>query len=332
MADQFIGTADLTQVTTAYEALSYFKFRAQLYFDRLATVKPTNQTHVGGSVLFNIYNDLAPAITPLSETVDVTPVETTDDEVTISLNEYGNVAQTTARLRGLSYLPVQSDIANIMGFNAGLSFDSLARNVLVAGSNVFYGNASAGPRNTLTTTHTLKAVDIRNAVARLSDNEVPTLDDGMYRAFAAASVLKDLREETGGGSWRNPHEYAQPEQIWKGEIGEFEGVAFMATSRLTAGKLETANGGPGGFINGGLGGTADVFPVLIMGEQALAKTWSRTASAEIPQIVLGEVTDKLKRFVPIGWYWLGGFGRFREESLYRIEVTTSLYGTAAPTT
>lgn len=331
MADQFIGTADLTQVTTAYEALSYFKFRAQLNFDRLATIKPTNQTHVGSGVLFNIYNDLAPAITPLSETVDVTPVETTDDEVTITLNEYGNVAQTTARLRGLSYLPVQSDIANIMGFNAGLSFDSLARNVLVAGSQVFFGNAGAGPRNTLAGTNLLRAVDIRNAVARLSDADVPDIN-GLYRGFGAAAALKDLREETGGGSWRNPHEYAQPAQIWKGEIGEFEGVAFATTSRLTAGKLETANGGPGGFINGGATSTQDVFPVLIMGEQALAKTWSRTISAERPQIVLGEVTDKLRRFVPIGWYWLGGFGRFREEALYRIEVVTSLHGASAPIT
>lgn len=331
MADQFIGTADLAQVTTAYEQIAWYKFRAQLYFDKLASVRPTNQSHRGGSVQFNIYNDLAPAITPLGETTDVTPVETTDSTVTIALNEYGNAAQTTARLRLLSFLPVDQNVANIVGFNAGLSFDCLSRNVLVAGTNVFYGNNSAGPRNTLTaaSSHFLRSVDVRNAVARLVDSNVPSYD-GYYRGFAAAAALKDLREETGAASWRDPHVYGTNQSpIWRGEVGEFEQVRWVTTPQLTAGKLEAAQGGPAGFLNGGAGATQDVFPVLIMGQQALAKTFSRDVGA-IPMIVIGAVTDRLRRFVPIGWYWVGGYGRFREESLVRIEVATSLWGASAP--
>ena len=38
----------------------------------------------------------------------------------------------------------------------------------------------------------------------------------------------------------------------------------------------------------------------------------------------GPVTDLLRRWVPLGWYWLGGFSIFRQASVYRIESTSSL--------
>lgn len=326
MADAFTTTSTLTQATTAYERLSYFALRPELYFDACASVKPTRQSHPGSGVLFNIYNDLAPAITALTEGVDIEVVAVSDTEVTITLNEYGNGAMTTAKLRGFSYLMVSPDVANVVGFNAGLSFDCLARNPLLAGTNVRYGGAATS-RVTVVSASTLKARDIRRVVADLSDANVQRLG-GYYRAYLAAAAALDLREETGAAAWRDPHTYAQPEQIWNGETGVFEGAAFIETPRLTAANLAAAQGGPGGFVDGGgaggASGNVDVFPVVVLGNQALAKTWSSSVSGPRPQIVLGAVVDRLQRFVPVGWYWLGGFGRFREEALRRIEVSTTL--------
>jgi hypothetical protein len=36
------------------------------------------------------------------------------------------------------------------------------------------------------------------------------------------------------------------------------------------------------------------------------------------------VTDNLRRFQGVGWYWLGGYGRFREASLFRQESASSI--------
>lgn len=328
MADAFTDSSSLTQVTTAYERKTYFALRPELYFDRVASIRPTRQTHPGSSVLFNIMNDMAPAVTPISETADVTAVAITDNEVTVSLNEYGNAAITSARVRGLSYLPVSSDVANVVGFNAGISFDCLARNPLLAGTNVSFGQAAAGPRNTLTTANSLlRANDVRRAVVRLSSDNVRRIN-GWYRGWSAPEPMLDLREETGAAAWRDPHVHSRPNEIWNGEVGEFEGVVWMTTPRLTANNLEAAQGGAGGFLNGGAAGGAsgnyDVFPVVIVGDQALAKTWSSAVSGPLPETVLGAVVDKLRRFVPVGWYWLGGFGRFREQAIQRIEVTASI--------
>jgi hypothetical protein len=48
------------------------------------------------------------------------------------------------------------------------------------------------------------------------------------------------------------------------------------------------------------------------------------AVAEEPHIVIGNVTDKLMRFRPMGWYGVLGFARYREEALYRIETGSSI--------
>jgi hypothetical protein len=41
------------------------------------------------------------------------------------------------------------------------------------------------------------------------------------------------------------------------------------------------------------------------------------------------VVDSLMRFNPIGWYWLGGYGRFREASLRRVESSSSIGANAS---
>lgn len=323
MVDTFTDTTQLTQATTAYERLAYFALRPELYFPMVADVKPTRQSHPGSAVLFNIYNDMAPAITALSQTVDVDAVAITDNEVTISLNEYGNAAITSARIRGFSYLIVSSDVANVIGFNAGLTFDCLARNPLLAGTNVRYSGAATS-RVTVAAASIMAAANVRRAATDLTNRNVQRFPNGLYRAFIAPDVAYDLRGETGAAAWRDPHTYSQPEQIWNGEVGSFEGFAFSETPRLNATALTAAQGGPGGFVDGGVGGLVDVYPTLFMGKQALAKAWSSAVSGPTPQVVLGTVVDKLQRFVPVGWYWLGGFGRFREEAIVRYESSSSI--------
>jgi N4-gp56 family major capsid protein len=317
MADAFTNTTTLTQATQAYERLAYFALRPELYFDRCADIKPTRQSHPGSSVLFNIYVDIAAATTALTEAVDPDAVAISDNEVTVALNEYGNAAITTARIRGYSYLVVSADVANVIGYNAGLTFDSLARNPLLAGTRVQFGTGgTVDTRIEVTTAMPLTAAQVRAAHMNLVGRNVQTVSNGMYRAYTSPITATDLRAETGAASWRDPHTYSQPEQIWNGEVGSFESFAFVETPRLLAVNIE--NSGGGDFAGAGAAG-ADVHPSIFMGRQALAKTWSSSVSAPMPQVVLGTVVDKLQRFVPVGWYWLGGFGRFREDALYRQE-------------
>jgi hypothetical protein len=36
------------------------------------------------------------------------------------------------------------------------------------------------------------------------------------------------------------------------------------------------------------------------------------------------VTDKLRRFQPMGWYWLGAYSIFRQQAVRRVESASTI--------
>jgi N4-gp56 family major capsid protein len=135
-------------------------------------------------------------------------------------------------------------------------------------------------------------------------------------------VSYDLRRETGNASWNAPHINVDTANIYNGEIGTFESVRFIETPRAPL----AANASNGTATTG----TIDVYGTIIMGRQALAKAYSQVdGNGVVPKVVRGPVVDSLMRFNPIGWYWLGGYGRFREASLRRIDSSSSIGSNAS---
>ena len=322
MADYYAaetGTANLSVDQIAFEKMAYFALRPEMYYDQFADVQATNATNPGASIKFTVFADLAAATTALGEAEDVTPVAMSDSQVTVTLNEYGNATVTTAKLRASSFLPVDPIAAQAVGYNAGLSIDTIARNVLQAGDNVLYATGGAvdpSSRATVNADDTLAANDVRKVVAQLRGANVPTIG-GSYVGFIHPDVSYDFRSATDAAAWRTPANYVNPEGIYNGEIGMFEGVRFMESSRAPL----FANASD----NSGSAGTIDVYGTLIMGRQALAKGISLGGEyGAQPTIVYGTVTDLLKRFRPVGWKHFVGYGVFRQEALRRIESASSI--------
>jgi N4-gp56 family major capsid protein len=304
----------------AFDRIAYFALRSELLFDAVADVMPVAQAMPGSSVKFTIFNDLSEKTSTLTEDTDVTPVVMGDSQVEVTLEEYGNAVNTTAKLRGTSFLDVDAAAANLVGYNAGISIDGVIRDVLAAGTNVIYGAGGSGSvptaRNTITATDIIEANDVRKIVAALRKANAVSFN-GMYMGYIHPDVSYDLRKETGVASWRDPHVYSDPANIYNGEVGAFEGVRFIETPRAKI--FENASNGSGST------GTVDAYCTHIAGRQALAKAHSIVdGNGAFPRVVRGPVVDVLQRFQPVGWYWLGGYARFREASLRRIESASSL--------
>jgi N4-gp56 family major capsid protein len=311
--------SDLLTDQTAFDRIAYFALRSELLFDAVADVQPVAQSMPGSSVKFTIFNDLSAATSTLTETSDVTAVAMGDSQVEVTLAEYGNAVSTTAKLRGTSFLDVDAAAANVVGYNAGISIDSVIREVLSAGTNVIYGGGgSSDPagRTTVQTEDVIEANDVRKVVAALRGANAVSFN-GMYMGYIHPDVSYDLRRETGVASWRDPHVYSDPAFIYNGEVGAFEGVRFIETPRAKI--FENASNGSGSA------GTIDVYCTHICGRQALAKAHSIVdGNGPFPRVVRGPITDTLMRFQPIGWYWLGGYARFREAALRRVESASSI--------
>jgi len=297
-------------VQKAYDRLVEFALRSQPLLRSVADKRPARQSMPGSSIVFQIYNDMSKATTALSEQVDPDSVAIgAPTAVTVTLNEYGNAVLTTRKLQLFSLADVDPAIANIVAFNMADSIDEIVQTELRGGTNVIYASNASGTRATATTNvtgaHTLKAADIRLAIAKLRAGKAVARKGSLYWCAIHPEVSHDLRAETGSASWRLPHEYQSNENIWAGEIGTFEGAYFIESPRL----YNATDGGS----------SARVFRTLLAGQQALAE-----AVAEEPHVVIGNVTDKLMRLRPIGWYGVLGFKRYREEALYRIESSSSI--------
>ena len=310
MADTVQASTDFAQ--TAYDLMTYYALRPQMYFDAVADVQPSNQSQAGSAVKFTVMNDLAFATTALNESTDVTPVAISDSQVTVTLAEYGNAVTTTALARGTSFLDLDPVVANLVGYNAGGSLDTLAKNILQAGTNVNYSGGAAA-RNQVTPADTLTASDVRAIRAALLRNNVPMIG-GYYMSFIHPDASYDLRGQTGAATWNEPHAYSDPSNIWTGELGSFSGFRFIETPRAPV------------FADAGSSTTlTDVYRTLFMGRQALAKAYSYVdGNGPFPMTIPGPVTDSLRRFVPIGWYWLGAYAIFRQASLYGVESASSI--------
>lgn len=315
MSDVFTTTSSMSDIVReAFDRTAYFALRPELYFDQLSTVRATNQAMPGNTVTFTKYADLGEATTPLSETVDPFAVGLTENQLSVTLLEYGNVVMTTAKVRALAFLDVDTDAANVVGFNAGVSVDTLAREAVAIGTNVVFASGTTVPttRGSVEAEDIISGNDVRKVTAQLRTANVPTLGAGMYVGMMHPNVSFDFRGANGAADFRDPHVYVDTENIYTGEIGSWEGVRFIETART---KVFTAAG------SGGI----DVYATHIVGFQALAKAVANAAGyGEQPVIVRGPVTDRLERLQPIGWKHLVGYKVFREESVRRIESSSSL--------
>ncbi len=298
-------------VKTAYDRLVEFALRPLPWYRTVADKRPVNQTQPGTTITFNLYNDLAVATSALAETTDPDAVAIPQTStVSVTLNEYGNAALVTRKLRMFALSDVDPGIADIIAYNMNDSIDIIVRDVLRQGTNVVReigGNMAinTGATASVTATDSFKSRDVRAVVSKMRAAAVMPREGSSFVGYMHPDVAYDLRSETSGADWRSPHVYSGAENIWGGTVGEYEGVLWVETPRA----YQATDGAS----------SAKVHRTLICCKQALAEAVGQEFST-----VIGPVVDKLMRFRPIGWYGVAGWGIYRQQALWRIETSTTL--------
>lgn len=289
MVDALTGTDESLLDTTAYNLAVYYEFRASAIFDSFAEVRATKQSHRGVTVTFTSVDDMAIDDTALDEYTDPDAVALSDAQISVTLTEFGRATISTAKLRGTSFIEFDPTVANRLAYNAARSVDLRAQNALLANT--------AGD---LGLTGQLSSDTIREAFAQLQENNVPQYPDGYYRCVLSPRHAQQIKAEVGDSGWRLPMTYGGPTmQIYRGEIGIYEGFRFIVNTGLVV--TDTS--------------PTVTRPVFFLGREALAKAFSSAPGfGPYPTVRPGPVTDKLWRFRPMGWYWLGQYRHFRDES------------------
>lgn len=293
-------------VTKAYDLMVYPALRPELIFDQFATVRATNTTHRGGSVRFSFVDDIAQQTTPLLENIDVDSVVLSSKALTVSMREYGTAVTNTALIRGTSMISLDPLIAERVGYNAGLSLDTLARTALDVATITYDDGTTATIGSVGDGSSNLSGQMLRDGVARLRAANVRPMRGGNYVAVISPYQAQQLMSETTDTGFRWMVGYSGDKSagnsIFMGEVGTYEGVRLIVNNHLT-----------------------DLGTGYLMGAEALAKAFSTAPGfGANPKTVVSPVVDKLRRFASVGWYHLVGYSVFRAEALLRIETSSTL--------
>jgi N4-gp56 family major capsid protein len=305
------GNADLASIVVkqTFDKVIAFKAWTEPTLRRFATVQPVDIAHPGSSIdMFIQTSDLALATTPLAEYADPDFVALpTPEKRTLTLNEYGNAAVTTLRLRDFSWAQIDPFQAELIERNQRLTLDKLVENVIMGAPNKYnvdktgtFGKGAADPANA----GTIKSGALRRIVAQMRSQNALEWDGGNYVALIHPDVAVDLREETDPAGWRFPHVYTENTNgpIFTAEVGQYEGIRFIEYNR--APKSTDAN---------------PIYTTIIMGREGLAEATAVPVSTVVtPQL------DKFGRMLGVGWYFFGGWGLYRHEAISLLQTGSSL--------
>lgn len=190
----------------------------------------------GGSVEFRKWNTFERA-SQLQEGVIPSGQKFGASKLTASVNQFGTYTSVSDKLEYKSYDDVIGGATEEMGASLAETQEALIRDGLFTGTNVLYASKVANATGAVDSVPTSQSdlVDdatyscrltpevVNKAATKLKKDKAPKIN-GKYYAVIHPSVAEDLRNSEG---WLEAHKYAQPGEIFNGEIGELHGIRFI---------------------------------------------------------------------------------------------------------
>ena len=268
---------------TFYDMTLLDEAQAALVHDQFAQKRPIPMNG-GKTIEFRKFASLPKATTPLTEGVTPDGKSLNVTAITATVAQYGDYITQSDVLELTSIDNTIVEATKILGRQAGLTLDTVTRNVLQSGTNVTYCPKSDGSEVTsragLDATCQLTVKVVQQVVAKLKGQNAPTIN-GKYVAIIHPYVAYSLMRDP---EWIDAHKYAQPDNLFTGEIGEIAGVRFVETT-----EAKVYQGG--------------VFGTLIMGANAYGVTEITGGGLQtiIKQKGSAGTADPLDQRSSIGW-------------------------------
>ena len=275
----------------------------------------------GKNIEFRKYDSLPKATTPLTEGVTPDGQTMNVSTVTAEVKQYGGWVPITDTLQLTSIDNNILQATKIIASQAGRTLDTIVRDVLAGGTNVIYAPkiGEGGAETAVTSRATLDATCqlTSDLIARAATQLKAMNADPIGTSFVGIIhpyVAYDLRRDP---DWIDVHKYAQPDEIYNGEIGTLHGVRFVETSEA---KIWKGTGCPAGLA---------VFSTLILGAHAYGSTEIEGGGLEHIVKQLGYGDDPLNQRASVGWKAHKTAERLVEQYMVRIESCSARYsGTA----
>lgn len=151
--------------------------------------------------------------------------------VTGSTLQYDSAVSISDIMAYASFGDVMKAAIERLAYNAGLSIDTVIRNVIAtagtqqsASATAFWSAVPAGAN--------LIVSEVRKACRLLRRNDAFEQEDGNWVAIAHPDSLYDAMGDTTTGGWIDANKYTEgnADKLLQGEVGKLYGVRFLQTS------------------------------------------------------------------------------------------------------
>jgi N4-gp56 family major capsid protein len=233
-ADVNTNTTDglSAEMKTFYDLALIDEAGANLVHEQFGQKRPIPAN--GGKIIeFRKFASLPKAEQPLTEGVTPNGRSLTVSAVNATVQQYGDFITQTDMLELTAVDNTVLEATKLLGRQAGATLDTVVREELHTGTTVIYCpkvvdgvETEILSRSDLTEGCQLTVDVVMQAVAKLRANNAPTIN-GKYVAIIHPYVAYDLMRDP---EWVSAHKYADPETLFRGEIGEIAGVRFVQTT------------------------------------------------------------------------------------------------------
>ena len=302
------------EMKTFYDMTLIDEASANLVHDQFGQKRPI-PANGGKTIEFRKFAPLAKATTPLTEGVTPDGKSLAVSTITATVAQYGDYITQSDVLELTSLDNTILEATKLLGRQAGLTLDTVVRDVLQSGTNVTYcpkvtngAETVVTSRGDLDATSQLTVKVIQQVVAKLRGQNAPTIG-GKYVAIIHPYVAYDLMRDP---EWIDAHKYANPTNLYEGEIGEIAGVRFVQTTEAK-------------IYEGG------VFGTLIFGEGAYGVTEITGGGLQtiVKQKGSAGTADPLDQRSSVGWKAIKTAELLIPNYLVRVESKSATFSATA---
>ena len=269
------------EMKTFYEKRLIDQAEPRLVHDQFADYYPVPQNG-GKTIEFRKYDSLPKASTPLTEGVTPNGQALNVTSITSDLHQYGGWTPLTDVLQMTAIDNNVVQATRVLASQAGRTMDSITRDVLAGGTNVIYA-PKLGADGTETAVTSRKALDksctltpklFFQAAAQLGAMNADPIGDSYVAIIHpyAAYDLKTCKE------FMEVHKYADPDTMFRGEIGKLGGVVEQLEGTILR-------------ISGEYSGGNTVYKFLLSEKPDILFIAESTAGAEL---ALTQPNDKIQ--------------------------------------
>jgi N4-gp56 family major capsid protein len=226
----------------------------------------------GNQIKFRRYSALTPATTPLTEGVTPGGSSLAVTDLTATLAQYGDFVTLSDLVDMVNQDPVLTEAGKVLGEQGGITIDQVRRDVMVAGTNVFYSNGAA--RASVNTA--LSAGQLKTAIRFLKKQNAKFIREMIKGSTGIATqpirpayiglIHPDTEAVLEGITGYTPvTNYSAQMDVMENECGAFQNIRFVVS---TNGKVFADGGAAKGTMISTTGTSADVYATLIIAADA----------------------------------------------------------------